>query len=112
MPTGWCFANHMHGFDAGDWVASATKSFKSEHGGEYLICGPVVLLNDIVDVLRLAQRDGNTASALMLTMAASLEPLLSRATFSGMPLKPIACSKIAQSDSPRYCQQHGTGVST
>jgi len=48
----------VHGLDAGDKNARAVKSFEAEHGSHNRLDGPMVLLDDIVEVLDLTQFDG------------------------------------------------------
>ena len=54
----------MHGFDAGDEDLRAAEGFASEHGsGDAFDCA-MILLNDIVQVLRLARRDDKAGVGL------------------------------------------------
>ena len=50
-------ANYRHGLDVGDAYFGATKVFESEDAARYPFGGAVVLFSDIIEVLRLAQRD-------------------------------------------------------
>ena len=54
----------MHGFDAGNDDSGAAKGLESEHGPRDPFAGPMVLFNDIVQVLRLAHRDDEAAVGL------------------------------------------------
>ena len=51
----------MHGFDTGDEDSGTAKVFESEHGARDLFDGRVILFNDIVEALRLPQRDGTVS---------------------------------------------------
>jgi hypothetical protein len=51
------FANHVHDLDAAEDDACATERLETEHrSGDAFDC-PVVLLNDVVEVLTLPNRD-------------------------------------------------------
>ena len=51
------FVDHVHDLDAGDEDARATKELEPEHGSHDAFDCPVILLDDVVEVLRLAQLD-------------------------------------------------------
>ena len=54
----------MHGFDAGDQDSGAAKVLESEHRARDPFNRPVGLLNDIVELVRLAHRDGKAGVGL------------------------------------------------
>ena len=49
--------DHVHGFDACDDGARTTKRLESEHRSHEAFDGAMILLDDVVEVLRLAQLD-------------------------------------------------------
>ena len=48
-------ADHKHGFDTGNDDASAAKGLESQHGACDPFNGPMVLFDDVVEMLRLAE---------------------------------------------------------
>jgi len=66
--------DHVHRFDAGNEDARAAKGLEPEHGSRDAFDRPVILLDDVVEVLRLAQ-------------------LLSMVIVSGTPCSSMARSK-------------------
>ena len=58
------FANHVHGLDAGDQDARAAEGLESEHRTGDAFDGSVVLLDEVVEVLRLAQFNHQPAVGL------------------------------------------------
>ena len=57
-------ANHMHGFNARDDNSGTAIGLETEHRSRDAFDGPVVLLNNTVEILRLTQHDGQTAVGL------------------------------------------------
>ena len=57
-------ANHMHGCDTANDDASAAKGLQSQHGPCDPFNGPIILFDDVVEILRLAHRDGKTTVGL------------------------------------------------
>jgi hypothetical protein len=57
-------ANHMHGFDASDDNSGRAKGLEFEHGSRDPFDGKMVLLDDIVQIFRLAHRDGRASVGL------------------------------------------------
>src|SRR5450755_1550848 len=51
------FLDHVHGLDAGDQGARAAKGLEPEHGSHDALDGPVILLDDVVEVLALPHLD-------------------------------------------------------
>ena len=51
------FADHVHRLNACDKHASAAKCLESQHGSHDALDGPVVLLDDVVEVLDLTHLD-------------------------------------------------------
>ena len=84
-------ADHVHGFDTGDYPGSRTEVFESEHRPSSPFDGVVILLNKVIQILRLAQFNGLTYSVDQ-AMGSLLAPLLSMVIFSG-----TSCSTIARS---------------
>ena len=54
----------MHGFDTANDDASAAKGLESQHGPCDPFNGPMVLVDDVVEILRLAHQDGKTTVGL------------------------------------------------
>jgi hypothetical protein len=84
-------ANHMHRFDAGDDDPSTAKCLESEHGQCDGFDGAMVLLNDIVEVLRLPHRDGQAAVGLHADNSRRVGSALVDSDFLG---------HVVQADSP------------
>ena len=57
-------ANHVHDLDVGDDNPSTAKGLHSEHGSRNAFDCAMILLDDIVQVLRLAHRDDKAAVGL------------------------------------------------
>ena len=49
----------MHGLDSGDNYSSAAKGIDSKHRSSDSVDGPVVLSDDVVEILVLAHQDVN-----------------------------------------------------
>ena len=58
------FADHVHDLDARDQDLSAAESLEAEHRPGDAFDGSVILLDDVVEVLRLAHLDGQAAVCL------------------------------------------------
>jgi hypothetical protein len=87
------FPDHMHEFDAGEKDADAAKIFEAEHRSGSTFDGAAVLLDDVVQVLDLADDDRLPELGVDGFEGRHIEPLLSIVTFSGAPFRSIACSK-------------------
>ena len=84
----WAFANHRHGFDTGDEDSGTAKVFESEHGARDPFDGPMVLFDDIVEVLRLAHRDGKTGVGLDADDGGFVGPAFVDGDFLGHVVQP------------------------
>ena len=51
------FANHVHEFDAGQDVSGGPKGFEAKHRSGHALDGAMVLLDDVVEILDLANDD-------------------------------------------------------
>jgi|SRR5450631_2691781 len=85
--------DHMHRLDACNEAARAAKGLEPEHGSHDALDRPVVLLDDVVEVLRLAQFDvcagvGTNALDRRRVRAAFVDGAL--LCFSGTPCRSIA----------------------
>lgn len=64
LPVVWAvhlpLLDHVHGLDSGDEDSSTPKGLESEHGSGDPFDGPMILLNDVVQVFGLAHYDVNT----------------------------------------------------
>ena len=58
------FADHVHGLNAGDERLRTVKVLETHHRPGDSLDRPVVLLDDVVEVLRLAHLDGQAAVGL------------------------------------------------
>jgi hypothetical protein len=77
--------NHVRHLDATEQDAGAPEILEPEHGSGAPLDRAVILLDDVVQVLRLADLMGVSRSTLMDSSAARLAPLLSIVTVSGSP---------------------------
>jgi hypothetical protein len=74
----------VHDLDPGECHGGGPEGFEPKHRSRLSLDGPVILLNDVVEVFDLAHLDAG------LGLGAVLAPLLSIVTFSGVPLLPMA----------------------
>ena len=81
----------MHGFDTGNDDASAAKGLESQHGPCDPFNGPMVLFDDVVEILRLAHRDDNTTVGLDADDGGLVGPAFVDGDFLG---------HVVQADSP------------
>ena len=56
--------DHMHDFDAAQQDARTAKILESEHGSRASLDRPVILFNDVVEILRLANLDRRLESGV------------------------------------------------
>ena len=77
---------------AGEITAADQKDLNPSIG-RVLLEGPVILLNDLVELFDLAHLDAGLGLGVVTSIAAVLAPLLSIVIFSGVPLCLIALCK-------------------
>ena len=58
------FFDHMHSFNTGQQNARATKRLKTQHGSDDALDGPMILLDDVVQILYLTQFNGRASIGL------------------------------------------------
>ena len=54
--------DHKHGLDTGDECPCAAKRLEAEHRPHDAFDGPMVLFDDVVEILRLVLKSANLAS--------------------------------------------------
>ena len=84
------FANHVHDLDAAKDDACATEGFESEHPSSDALDRPVVLLNDVVEVLTLPNRYRRVMLDVIAVDARGVSPLWSIVMVVGSALFPMA----------------------
>src|SRR5215510_15294072 len=59
------FAKRMHDFNASDGTARSPERFEPEHRSHHTLYGPMILLHDIIEILRLPNDNGGLVHSVV-----------------------------------------------
>lgn len=87
------FLDHLHGFDGGDDRGCRPELCEAQHWPDAPLDGAMVLLDEVVQVLRLASLDGHAVIVDQVVYRHGVGIALSIVIFRGASCKAIARSK-------------------
>lgn len=87
------FHDHVHQFDAGQKDPGAAKCLESQHGPCSSLDRPMVLLDQIIEIFRLADLDGRFKTSIDRFERGEIGAALSMVAVSGLPCWAIDFSK-------------------